>query len=74
MNEKLRELDCKAVEYALSVVDANGLYQGKAHLEVVKEKFAELIIQETFLYISGEFGLMWDDGLKTTKQYFGLKS
>ena len=46
MNERIRELDAQAVEYALGVCDANGLYQGKEYLQVVKEKFAELIVRE----------------------------
>ena len=46
MNERIRELDKQAVDYALSVCDADGVYQGKEYLSVVKEKFAELIAKE----------------------------
>jgi len=46
MNKRIRELDKQAVDYAMSVCDANGLYQGKEYLTVVKEKFAELIVNE----------------------------
>ena len=46
MNERLKELDKQAVDYALSVCDANGVYQGKEYLSVVKERFAELIVRE----------------------------
>ena len=46
MNERLKELDKQAVDYALSVCDANGVYQGKEYLSVVKERFAELIVKE----------------------------
>ena len=46
MNERIRELDKQAVDYALSVCDADGVYQGKEYLSVVKEKFAELIVRE----------------------------
>ena len=46
MNERIRQLDKQAVDYAMSVCDANGLYQGKEYLTVVKEKFAELIVKE----------------------------
>lgn len=46
MNERIKELDAQAVEYVLGVCDANGLYQGKEYLQVVKEKFAELIVKE----------------------------
>ena len=46
MNERLKELDKQAVDYALSVCDANGVYQGKEYLSVVKERFAELIVAE----------------------------
>ena len=49
MNERIRELDKQAVDYALSVCDANGVYQGKEYLSVVKEKFAELIVRECAL-------------------------
>jgi len=46
MNERIELLDKQAVDYALSVCDANGVYQGKEYLAVVKEKFAELIVRE----------------------------
>ena len=46
MNERIQELDKQAVDYALSVCDANGVYQGKEYLSVVKEKFAELIVRQ----------------------------
>ena len=46
MNKRIRELDKQAVDYAMSVCDANGLYQGKEYLTVVKEKFAQLIVRE----------------------------
>ncbi len=51
MNERLKELDKQAVDYALSVCDANGVYQGKEYLSVVKERFAELIVQECSSYV-----------------------
>ena len=46
MNERIKELDAQAVEYAVSVCDANGLCHDQEYLQVVKEKFAELIIRE----------------------------
>tara|TARA_R110000868_G_scaffold109741_2_gene298021 strand:+ start:166 stop:423 length:258 start_codon:yes stop_codon:yes gene_type:complete len=46
MNNRILELDKQAANYALSVCDANGCYQGKEYLTVVKEKFAELIVKE----------------------------
>ena len=46
MNKLIQKLDKQAVDYALSVCDANGVYQGKEYLSVVKEKFAELIVRE----------------------------
>ena len=51
MNERIRELDKQAVDYALSVCDADGVYQGKEYLSVVKEKFAELIVRECANYL-----------------------
>lgn len=54
MNERIKELDAQAVEYALGVCDANGLYQGKEYLQVVKEKFAELIVRECVQFIDEE--------------------
>ena len=46
MNERIKELDAQAVEYAVGVCDANGLCHYQEYLQVVKEKFAELIIRE----------------------------
>jgi len=46
MNKQLKKLDKQAVDWAMSVVDATGCYQNKEYLQVVKEKFAELILQE----------------------------
>ena len=46
MNERIWELDAQAVEYAVSVCDANGLCHDQEYLQVVKEKFAELIVRE----------------------------
>lgn len=46
MNERIKELAEQAVDYALSVCDANGCYQGAEYLTVVKEKFAELIVRD----------------------------
>ena len=46
MNKRIKELDQQAVDYANNVCDANGIYKGKEYLTVVKEKFAELIVQE----------------------------
>lgn len=46
MNERIKELDQQAVDYANNVCDANGIYKGKEYLTVVKEKFAELIVRE----------------------------
>ena len=46
MNKLIKLLDQRAVDYAMSVCDANGVYKGKEYLTVVKEKFAQLIVQE----------------------------
>ena len=46
MNELIKILDQQAVDYAMSVCDANGVYKGKEYLTVVKEMFAELIVRE----------------------------
>jgi len=46
MNQLLEKLHQQAVDYALEVGDANGCYQGKPYLDVVNEKFAELIVQD----------------------------
>jgi len=37
------------------------------------EQFAKLLVQECYLYIAGETGLMWDGGLNKTKEHFGVK-
>ena len=46
MNERIQELHKQAVAYALSVCDADGVYQGREYLQVIREKFAGLIVQE----------------------------
>ena len=46
MNQRIKELDQQAVDYANNVCDANGIYKGKEYLTVVKEKFAELLVRE----------------------------
>ena len=74
MNERIRELDAQAVEYAVGVCDANGLYQGKEYLQVVKEKFAELIVGEcadTVLGFHNQFG---DSAHNEIREHFGVES
>ena len=46
MNERIQELHKQAVAYALSVCDAAGVYQGREYLQVIREKFAELIVRD----------------------------
>jgi len=70
MNERIQELHKQAVDYALSVCDAAGVYQGREYLQVIREKFAELIVQECAKMVD-------DDGdavmaLRILKQ-FGVK-
>ena len=74
MNERIRELDKQAVDYALSVCDADGVYQGKEYLSVVKEKFAELIVREC-ASIAGkaEYSDIWTEPVEDTiKKHFGV--
>ena len=59
MNKRIKKLDKQAVDYAMSVCDADGVYQGKEYLTVVKEKFAELIVREC---------VNWIDGSPTTEE------
>lgn len=59
MNKRIRELDQQAVDYANNVCDANGIYKGKEYLTVVKEKFAELIVQD----VLDEVLQAMDDGM-----------
>ena len=37
------------------------------------EKYTELLIEQCYLYIAGEMGLIWDGGLEKTKQHFGVE-
>jgi len=62
MNKRIKELDKQAVDYAMSVCDADGVYQGKEYLTVVKEKFAQLIVQECL-----DIAKNWDDQLVNAK-------
>ena len=81
MNERIEKLDKQAVDHALSVCDANGVYQGKEYLSVVKEKFAELIVQECVKHITDQQDLVetnWQckDGIHivySLKEHFGVE-
>lgn len=70
MNERIRELDKQAVDYALSVCDANGVYQGKEYLSVVKEKFADLLLEEVMqtLFITGH-----ESAFDELNKHFGVE-
>jgi hypothetical protein len=46
MNKKVKALKKQAVEYVLSVCDADGRFNGQEYLDAVSDKFAELIVQE----------------------------
>ena len=47
MNERIKAVLEQAEKWAKGVVDQrNGTYQGKEYLDVVEEKFAELIVKE----------------------------
>ena len=73
MNERIRELDQQAIDYAMSVCDADGVYQGKEYLTVVKEKFAELIVGECASVCENsnyEFGTIFT---KMIKEHFGVE-
>lgn len=63
MNERIKQLDQQAVDYALSVCDANGVYQGKEYLAVVKEKFAELLIKECAAEAHRRVCIVGDDNM-----------
>jgi hypothetical protein len=71
MNERIKELENQCWEDI--PVDIDYDYLSRVRRVFNREKFAELIIQECYLYISGEMGLMWDGGLKKTKQHFGVE-
>ena len=77
MNKLIKQLDQRAVDYAMSVCDANGVYKGKEYLTVVKEKFAELIVRECVEQLrytvldtqelrrdkSTDYQVGWEDGM-----------
>ena len=83
MNERIQELHKQAVDYALSVCDADGVYQGREYLQVIREKFAELIVQECANFIEplgdycGGHGEPREpstrDCAEKLKQHFGVK-
>lgn len=83
MNERIRELDQQAVDYANNVCDANGIYKGKEYLTVVKEKFAELIVRECADLLKKEAESSHDEGTETynlllkeskwMKKHFGVE-
>ena len=78
MNERIRELHKQAVAYALSVCDADGVYQGREYLQVIREKFAELIVQECAKIVEDSpwnlpRGYNSVDQAKLVKKHFGVK-
>ena len=80
MNKRIKELDQQAVDYANNVCDANGIYKGKEYLTVVKEKFAELIIQECAITVIDRCEMRNADDVrraeyhaKRIKQHFGVE-
>ena len=46
MNERIQELHQQAKDFINEVSDADGVYQGKEYPQAVREKFAELIVQD----------------------------
>jgi hypothetical protein len=76
MNERIKLLDKQAVDYALSVCDANGVYQGKEYLAVAKEKFAELIVRECVSKLD-DIGVIDRDSrtiaMKVISEHFGVE-
>lgn len=81
MNERIKDLTKQAVNHALDVCDANGLYQGKEYLEVVRIRFAELLILEMCSFLDKA---QWDKGedwccadgtriIPAVKEHFGIK-
>ena len=46
MNERIQELHQQAKDYINEMSDADGVYQGKEYMQAVREKFAELIVEE----------------------------
>ena len=73
MNERIRELDQQAIDYAMSVCDADGVYQGKEYLTVVKEKFAELLIRQCIQAVKNVGGYNEDYHMNAIKKYFGVE-
>ena len=86
MNERIQELHKQAVAYALSVCDADGVYQGREYLQVIREKFAELIVRECAETIKNDMELahiqlvpidfkMYANGRlqRTIKEHFGVE-
>ena len=80
MNERIQELHKQAVAYALSVCDAAGVYQGREYLQVIREKFAQLIVQECVQTLGKRY--MGDNNredmevrrcIEDVKQHFGVK-
>jgi hypothetical protein len=79
MNERIRELDAQAVEYAVGVCDANGLCHYQEYLHVFKEKFAELIVRECVSIAHPKLNDVgeWAAGMrlvqKRLKEHFGVE-
>ena len=73
MNERIQELDKQAEDYAMSVCDADGVYQGKEYLTVVKEKFAELLIRQCIQAVKNVGGYNEDYHMNAIKKYFGVE-
>ena len=75
MNERIQELHQQAKDYINEVSDADGVYQGKEYPQAVREKFAELIVEECVSIctrgdIEKPMGLMYS---KQIKKHFGVE-
>ena len=73
MNERIQELHKQAVAYALSVCDADGVYQGREYLQVIREKFAELIVQECIHTVESHGGMGGAVAGDKIRKQFGVK-
>ncbi len=77
MNSRIEDLSKIASQYARNHIlecETYGYYMDHNEYETrFQEKFAELVIQETFIFVTNELNVMWDGGLKHTKEHFGVE-
>ena len=72
MNERIKELAEQADDYTDNKIQQPGEYHPDWH-DVRDQKFAELIMRETFNWVVDNVGLMEETEWHSLKKHFGVE-